>query len=170
MKKVLSVLVSVLIVWAVLPLTASAIATPLEGGSTMASAAEIPDFGVEYVSSLDKAGEVDWFKFTAIEDTHYTIVFENYNIYTVTPTFDAENDLLNLYLVNMYYKELGRLTVRRGAMESIRLHLEPSTDCYLKIARSHGYTGNYAFSITPDVPAAYTLTYNANGGIGAPAS
>ena len=138
MKKAICILFSVLMALSVLSMTASAVATPLEAGSSMASAALIPNFGVDYVSSLSKGGEVDWFKFTTLaEDAYYTVGVRNNNC----------GSWLDYHLYDVNMKQLAWNGIADNSSKSSNLKLEVNTVYYLRIIHESKGIGNYEISV-----------------------
>ena len=147
MKRTLSLLLALVLALSVCGVSAFAVATPLTGGSSKAAATNIPNYGVDYVSSLDTAGEVDWFKFTTLsEDAYYYISLKNYDLYTSGGDYWA----LNLYFYDTYSQELGHFSVSKNSSSSINLRLETNTIYYIQVLMGNGErnsTGNYQLNV-----------------------
>lgn len=143
-SKVISIFMAAVLALSVFAVSTSAIATELTAGNTKETATKIPSFGTEYVSSLSKAGEQDWFKFTTLsEAAYYTIAQENYSIYT-TGSGDYG---LNMYIYDTYNKQVAYVS-NTG---STNIKLETNTTYYIKVVlgryRSDS-TGNYEVAIS----------------------
>ncbi|MBQ3497744.1 MAG: bacterial Ig-like domain-containing protein [Clostridia bacterium] len=144
-SKLLSLLLAVVMMLSAFAVNSFAVATELAAGSSKETATNIPQYGVEYVSTLNKAGEVDWFKFTTLEeDAYYTFYLQNYNIYE-NPS--GEKWCLNLYLFDVYSKQL----IRIESTSNTNIKLEKNTTYYIRVnmgSSVNDSTGNYAFKIT----------------------
>lgn len=144
--KLTALVLALLTIFSVFSVSGFAAATELEAGSSKETATNVPEFGVEYVSSLSKAGEVDWFKFTTLsEDAYYTFILKNYSM----PYYDygeVGNSSIapNIYIYDTYLKQLTY-----SYNNSTRnLKLEPDTVYYIKILNGDGNsTGNYSVMI-----------------------
>lgn len=143
-SKIISLLMAAVIALSVFAVSASAVATELAAGSTKATATKIPSFGTEYVSSLSKAGEQDWFKFTTLsDDAYYTIALENYNINSGSNSTQQ----VNLFVYDTYLKEISFLS----DTSSTNIKLEKNTTYYIKVTMGYNrpeYTGNYEILLT----------------------
>ncbi|MBQ7957730.1 MAG: hypothetical protein IJ279_06800 [Clostridia bacterium] len=143
-SKIISLLMAAVIALSVFAVSASAVATELAAGSTRATATKIPSFGTEYVSSLSKAGEQDWFKFTTLsDDAYYTIALENYNINSGSNSTQQ----VNLFVYDTYLKEISFLS----DTSSTNIKLEKNTTYYIKVTMGYNrpeYTGNYEILLT----------------------
>ena len=138
MLKVSSAVLSLIIAVTALSFSVSALATEITAGSSKATAKNIPQYGVEYVSSLSKANEIDWFKFTTVsDDAYYFINLENYSLPSGGVYYSP-----NLYLYDEYMRELAHIN---NTSETC-IKLENNTTYYIKILmgihESDG-TGNY---------------------------
>ncbi len=147
-SKIISVFMVAIMTLSIFAVSASAVATPLVAGNTKETATTIPNYGVEYTSELSKAGEQDWFKFTTLsQDAYYTIALENYNI-SELDTSSSDIYSLNLYIYDMYNKEIAHL-LRRTNYANIKL--EKNTTYYIKVAMGSYMTestGNYEVCVT----------------------
>ena len=164
MKKLLSLMLAMLLTASVCAVSVHGIATPLTGGNSQSSAALIPSFGVDYVSSLDTAGEVDWFKFKTIDtDAYYDIRFENYSLGTGWNSSWSPN--VHLFDANMKPIDWGA----NGTVE-FNKKLEKNTTYFIKIymgSNATESTGNYQITVSyktdqiPDVKEqAYEISLN----------
>ena len=144
LSKVISIFMAAVIALSAFAVSASAVATPLTAGSTKETATNIPSFDTEYTSTLSKAGEQDWFKFTMLsEDAYYTISLENYNLHNGS----GENFSLNLYVYDTYNKQI----VNIQGTSSANIQLEKSTIYYIRVNMGEfvrDSTGNYAVLIS----------------------
>lgn len=145
--KVISMILVVVSVFSIFAINASAVATPLDAGSTKATATNIPEFGTEYVSELSVDGEEDWFKFTTLpDDAYYTYTFKNYNMYG----YDLGEVGNSTYSPNIYLYDTYLQQIICSYNSSTRnLKLEPNTVYYIKV-KHEGYkmkTGNYSITL-----------------------
>ena len=145
--KVISMILVVVSVFSIFSINASAVATPLDAGSTKATATNIPEFGTEYVSELSVDGEEDWFKFTTLpDDAYYTYTFKNYNMYG----YDLGEVGNSTYSPNIYLYDTYLQQIICSYNSSTRnLKLEPNTVYYIKV-KHEGYkmkTGNYSITL-----------------------
>lgn len=98
--------------------------------------------------------------------------------YTFTPTtsgdytFESTGSLdTKVYVYNSSWTELGYND--DGGTDSnfkLKINLTSGTKYYIKVRAYSSKVGSTSFSVTKEAPATYTLTYNANGGSGAPSS
>ncbi len=136
--------------FSVFAVNSSAVATELPAGSSKATATNIPKYDVEYVSELNKAKEVDWFKFTTLsEDAYYTITLKNYNI----PVGGA--GVGDWHLKMFVYDEHNQEVVYNNSYynPSANIKLEKNTTYYVKVVMGssrNDSTGNCKFSINTD--------------------
>ena len=142
-SKALSFILVLIMTTSCMAVNGYAVATPLEAGSSMETAVNIPEYGVEYVSSLSTTGEVDWFKFTTkSEDAYYFFKFKNYNIEagwndTQTP---------NAYI----YDQNSQLIYSGSNNFTSSIKLENSVTYYVKVCMGYNRpenTGNYEISL-----------------------
>ncbi len=144
-SKLLSLLLAVVMMLSAFAVNSFAVATELEAGSSKNTATNIPQYGVEYVSTLSKAGETDWFKFTTLgDDAYYTFYLQNYSIYE-NPS--GERWCLNLYLFDVYSKQILRIE----STSNINVKLEKNTTYYIRVnmgSSVNNSTGNYAIKIS----------------------
>ena len=147
LKKILSVILAVCSVFLMVSVSALAATTDIEAGNSMSKATKIPSYGVDYVSSLSKAGEQDWFKFTTkSNEAFYTISFKNYNI----PTGGFLEEQLFLYLYDKNEQELTSGFCGKGDSWSISIKLEENTTYYILIKMGPWVTentGNYQLTL-----------------------
>ncbi|MBR6619595.1 MAG: bacterial Ig-like domain-containing protein [Clostridia bacterium] len=130
----------------------SALATEITAGNTKETATNIPQYGIDYVSSLSKAEEVDWFKFTTLsEDAFYNVYFENYNLAN-TDSWSVNSDYSpHLYLYDENMKQLEWCYTGGDRTGSFNLKLESSTEYYIKILmgkEKKDSIGNYQITIS----------------------
>lgn len=142
-KKIIALMLAVISVISAFSINGSAAAMPLEAGNSMETAAEIPEYGVEYVSSLSVAKEVDWFKFTTgSEDAYYSIKLVNYSLPSGSNGYWSPN----IFLYDEYMQNLGS-----GSNNvTINLKLENNCTYYVKIIMGKNATngvGNYEISL-----------------------
>ncbi len=142
--------IAILATVAVIP--GSALATEITAGNTKETATNIPQYGVDYVSSLSKAEEVDWFKFTTLsEDAFYNVYFENYNLAN-TDSWSVNSDYSpHLYLYDENMKQLEWCYTGGDRTGSFNLKLESSTEYYIKILmgkEKKDSIGNYQITIS----------------------
>ena len=146
-SKVISIFMAAVLALSVFAVSASALPTELTAGNTKETATKIPSFGTEYVSTLSKAGETDWFKFTTLsEDAYYTIALENYDISEYS---NYDTSCLNLYVYDIYNKQLART----WKTSNTNVTLEKNVTYYIKVAMGSSKqdsTGNYGFSVNCD--------------------
>jgi len=140
-SKLLSLLLAVVMMLSAFAVNSFAVATELAAGSSKETATNIPQYGVEYVSTLGKAGEEDWFKFTTLsDDAYYTIKLKNYDI--------SEGGYLDSYYLHLYiYDELNQEIACIGSSASSNIKLENNTTYYVKVLMGSSKkesTGNYA--------------------------
>ena len=141
--KIVSFFMVVVIISSFCAVSASAVATPLDAGSSKDKAANIPSFGTEYVSELSKVGEIDWFKFTTLsEDAYYTVSFKLYSL----PTGSSYNYGPNFTLYDMYLQEID--TDYRST--SFNYKLEPNCTYYIKINGAKNYNGTGTYEVKVD--------------------
>ena len=153
--RVLAIALSVLMMLSSFSISGFAVATELEAGNSKQTATLIPEYGVEYVSSLDTAGEKDWFKFTTLPDgAYYTVTLKNYNM----PYYDygeIGNSSLapNIYIYDTYLQQI--VCAYNNSTRNFKL--EPNTVYYIKIENGdRESTGNYSvkvdfrYDITPN--------------------
>ncbi|MBP3330641.1 MAG: bacterial Ig-like domain-containing protein [Clostridia bacterium] len=144
-SKVISIFMAAVLALSVFAVSASALPTELTAGNTKETATKIPSFGTEYVSTLSKAGETDWFKFTTLsEDAYYTIALENYDISEYS---NYDTSCLNLYVYDIYNKQV----VHIHSTSATNVKLERNTTYYIKVAMGSSKqdsTGNYEVLIT----------------------
>ena len=148
--KIIAFVLALIIAASAFSVSGFAIAEELPAGSSKEKAANIPEFGVDYVSSLDKAGEVDWVKFTTLsEDAYYHFYFENYSLANTGSNWDVQSPNLYLYDANM--KVLKHSYTGNDKNDSFSLKLENNTEYYLKVLmgdRASDSTGNYQITIS----------------------
>lgn len=146
MKKAMCILFALLMTFSVCGISASAVATPITGGSSMSNATIIPNYDVDYVSSLDAAGEEDWFKFTTLpDDAYYFINSKNYNI---SNNGIGSSVALHVHLYDVNGQEI--ITSWGDATKSFSMNkkLEPNTVYYLRAFHANRATGNYQIGIS----------------------
>ncbi len=147
-SKLLSLALVVIMAFSVFAVNSSAVATELPAGSSKATATNIPKYDVEYVSTLSKAKEVDWFKFTTLsEDAYYTITLKNYNI----PVGGA--GVGNWYLEMFVYDEHNQEVIHNNSYYTpyTNIKLEKNTTYYVKVfmgSSKDESTGNYAMILS----------------------
>ncbi len=148
LKKNLGIIVILCIVMQSVFVYASAVATPLTAGNSKETAANIPQYGVEYVSTLSFANEKDWFKFTTLnDDAYYNISLINYSCPTGGNGTWALN--WNLFDTNMQNLSTGSNDNNREVV--FNLKLEKNTTYYLQAFMGRNATdgiGNYRILIT----------------------
>ncbi len=146
-SKIFSFILAGIMLTSVFGINGSAIATQLDAGNSMATATKIPEFATEYVSTLSKSDEADWFKFTTLsQDAYYNFSFKNYNIPN-GHKYDTDVHLF-LYDVNMQICEETEAAINASA--SFNLKLENSVTYYLKVCNgipTDINTGNYEIKI-----------------------
>lgn len=151
-NKFLSILLAVCIVLTTFAISASAATVDINAGSSLNTATNIPSYGVDYASSLSKAGEQDWYKFTTkSNEAYYTLSLKNYNI----PASDNSPEYslkIDLYDKNMQH--LGHNFSGTNNTSSINIKLETSTTYYIVIK-----IGAYAYD-RPENIGNYQLTVN----------
>ena len=115
-------------------------------------------------------------------NTSYTasINFDDKEVYyTFTPsssgtyTFESTGSLdSKIYVYNSSETELGNddNDSDEGKNFKLSLSLSSGTKYYIKITAFGSNTGSTSFKVTKDVPLTYTVSYNANGGSGAPSA
>lgn len=146
--KTISVLLTIAILATVAVIPSSALATEITAGNSKEKATNIPQYGVDYVSSLSKAEEVDWFKFTTLsEDAYYEIRLVNYNLNSDwNATWSP-----NIFLYNTYMQELGSGFTYYENDVIINLKLENNTTYFFKVymgSNAKDSTGNYQISVS----------------------
>lgn len=143
-SKLLSLLLATVMMFSAFAVNSFAVATELAAGSSKSTATNVPQYGVEYVSTLSATGETDWFKFmTTSYDAYYTINFTNYNIQSGWNNTQQPC----IYLYDTYGKELAFY----GDTNSINIKLETNTTYYILVKMGSNrpeYTGNYSIKIT----------------------
>lgn len=143
-SKTLALMLVFLTAISALSISGYAVATPLEAGDSMENAANIPEFDVEYVSTLSEAGEVDWFKFTTDnEDAYYELSFVNYSI---DVSYGSDSYLPNINLCDVNNQVLSNF-LNDG---EVSVKLENNTTYFVKIYmnyRGYNSTGNYQISV-----------------------
>lgn len=79
--KFFSLLLALIIAMSAFSISGFAVATELEAGNSKETAANIPEFGVEYVSELKTPSEWNWFKFTTKQErAFYYVSFKLYSL------------------------------------------------------------------------------------------
>ena len=151
-SKIISVLLTIAILATIAVIPGSALATEITAGNTKETATNIPQYGIDYVSSLSKAEEVDWFKFTTLsEDAFYNVYFENYNLAN-TDSWSVNSDYSpHLYLYDENMKQLEWCYTGGDRTGSFNLKLESSTEYYIKILmgkEKKDSIGNYQITIS----------------------
>ncbi|MBQ7956820.1 MAG: hypothetical protein IJ279_02190 [Clostridia bacterium] len=145
-SKVISIFMAAVLALSVFAVSTSAIATELTAGNTKETATNIPSFGTEYTSTLSKAGEQDWFKFTTLsEDAYYTIALENYNI----PGHGVGEFGATLYVYDEYNKQIVYNNSQNRPNSTVQL--EKNMTYYIKVVAASGNptsTGNYEILIS----------------------
>ncbi len=109
-----------------------------------------------------------------------SVSFANQEVYyTFTPsssgdyTFESSGSLdSKIYLYSSPGTELGYDddSSENGNNFMLTESLTANSKYYIKIRAYDSYTGSTSFTITQETSATYTLSYNANGGSGAPSS
>lgn len=149
-SKILALILATIISVSAFSISGFAVATPLEAGDSMENAANIPKFGVDYVSTLSEAEEVDWFKFTTLEDdAYYHFYFENYSLNNTNTNWANESP--NLYLYDINKKELEHIFTYGDKKDSFSMKLENNTDYYIKVlmgSKAKNSTGNYQITLS----------------------
>ena len=144
--KFFSLLLAAVIAMSAFSISGFAVATELEAGNSQETAANIPEFGVEYVSSLSEAGEVDWFKFTTLpDDAYYSYTLKNYNMpYYNYGEVGNSSIAPNIFLFDEFLQQ-----VDFSYNNSYRnFKLEPNTEYYIKVLNGDkNSTGNYSVII-----------------------
>lgn len=130
----------------------NAVATPLEAGSSMSNAANIPAFGVDYVSTLSESEEVDWFKFTTLDkEAFYNFYFENYSLANTGTWNTIREDSPQIYLYDSNMRELKSAFTDGDKTAEFNLKLETSTVYYIKVfmgKNNKDSTGNYQITVS----------------------
>lgn len=149
-SKIISVLLTIAILATIAVIPGSALATEITAGNTKETATNIPQYSIDYVSSLSKAEEVDWFKFTTLsEDAYYHFYFENYSLANTGTNWATESPNLYLYDANM--KELEHSFTDSDYKDSFSLKLENDTVYYFKVLMGSKKTnsiGNYQITLS----------------------
>lgn len=142
-SKILSIFLAVCASLTMVAFPASAATTDIDAGSSLGTATNVPSYGVDYVSSLSKAKEEDWFKFTTkSNEAYYTLSLKNYNI----PTQIGYMELwIKLYDKNM--QSLGQTSCQMNKTCSLNIKLETSTTYYIVIKTGESNVGNYQFTV-----------------------
>lgn len=141
--KSVCVMLALVIAFSASAMSASALATQLEAGSSMATAANIPQFDTAYVSTLSKAEEVDWFKFTTVsDDAYYSVKLVNYSLPDGGPYYSPN---IFLYDANMQQIDSGHNNV------VLNNKLENNATYYIKVHMGQNEkkaTGNFEISVS----------------------
>ncbi|MDR1800864.1 MAG: InlB B-repeat-containing protein [Lachnospiraceae bacterium] len=110
--------------------------------------------------SLEIAGDIDMFKFTAP-------VTGTYSLFITNGTFDNTGKLYNSQEVQLAYDDDGNTYPNFR----ISYSLTAGSIYYLAVeSYNNNKTGDYSVNITVPAPVVYTVSYDANGGSGAPTS
>ncbi len=147
--KSVCIMLALVIAFSASAMSASALATQLEAGSSMATAANIPQFDTAYVSTLSKAEEVDWFKFTTVsDDAYYSVKLVNYSL----PGYDSGGQINGNYAPNIFLYDANMQQIDSGNNNvTLNKKLENNATYYVKILMG-GYktseTGNYEISVS----------------------
>lgn len=145
MKKTIALIIAFLIAVSSFAVSSFAVATELEAGNSMSSAVEIPQYDVNYVSSLSSTQEQDWFKFTTeSEDAYYKIEMINYSLPEGLHYY--QNALL--FLCDKNGKEIGSFYGSYGD-GSLSLKLENNTTYYIRVTHERiSEKGNYEITLS----------------------
>lgn len=146
--KTVSILLTIAIMTTFAVIPGSALATEITAGNTKETATNIPQYGVEYVSSLSKAEEVDWFKFNTLsEDAYYSVELKNYSL----PGYENSGEINGDYAPNIYLYDANMQVIDNGNNKVILNNkLENNAVYYIKIYMGHykdSSTGNYEISL-----------------------
>ena len=144
--KFFSLLLALIIAMSAFSISGFAVATELEAGNSKETAANIPEFGVEYVSSLSEAGEVDWFVFKTLpDDAYYSYTLKNYNM-PYHNYGEVGNDMIspNIFIYDASLKE-----VAYSYNNSYRnFKLDSNTEYFIKVLNGdRSSVGNYSIKI-----------------------
>ena len=153
--KTISVLLTIAILATVAVIPGSALATEITAGNSKETATNIPQYGVDYVSALSKAEEVDWFKFTTLsEDAFYDVYFENYSLAN-TGSWSVNSDYSpQLYLYDKNMKQLDWCFTGGDRTGSFNLKLENSTEYFIKVfmgKENKDSVGNYQITLSSKI-------------------
>ncbi|MBQ7100883.1 MAG: bacterial Ig-like domain-containing protein, partial [Clostridia bacterium] len=123
-------------------------ATEITAGNSKETATNIPQYGVEYVSSLSEAKEVDWFKFTTLSsDAYYSVKLKNYSL----PGYDNSGQISAYCAPNIYLYDANMQVIDKGNNNIVLNHkLENNAVYYIKFymgSSEDTSTGNYEISI-----------------------
>lgn len=151
--RILSSVLSLVLILSTFSLNGLAVATELQGGDSISAATDIPSFGTEYISTLSSSSEEDWFKFTTkSQDAYYRIEVENYSLPEGLHYY--QNPRLSLYDVNQ--KEIGYCACSYGD-GFLSYKLENNTTYYIQVthervseAGNYELTVSYTLDIAPD--------------------
>ncbi len=148
-SKIISVLLTFIVLATVTSVPSSALATEITAGNTKETATIIPQYGVEYVSSLSKAKEIDWFKFTTVSnDAYYSVKLKNYNL----AGYNYEDEYIGQYTPNIYVYDANMQIIAYGSNNvTLNKKLENNTTYYIKIYMGEyveSSTGNYEISVS----------------------
>lgn len=150
-KRILSLLLVALLTFSGFAISANAATTTITGGNSIDTATNIPGFSTQYISSLDTAGEKDWFKFTTLtDDAYYTISLTNDTIaaegkdWNVQYTFHA-------ILFDSEGKQISVIKAGYSCTESVSIKLNRYEIYYLEMktgSYAANCTGTYEFNIS----------------------
>ena len=145
--KIIALMLAVLTVFSAFSISGFAVATELDAGNSMSSAVKIPQFGVNYVSSLSSPEEEDWFKFTTeSQDAYYKIEMINYSLPEGLHYFQNAQ----LLLCDKFGKEAGSFYGSFGD-GYLSLKLENNTSYYIRVSHEQvNEKGNYEITVSVD--------------------
>lgn len=158
-KKMLVIVLALFVFVQVFCLNSYAVATEINAGSSMAEAVDIPEFGVDYVSSLASTDEEDWFKFTTkSQDAYYKIEMINYSL----PEGLHYYQNAFVFVCDASGGEVGSFYGSYGD-GFVSLKLENNTTYYIRVTHERIYEiGNYELSVDVDYDIAPNEIENAN--------
>ncbi len=114
--------------------------------------------GTAYNTDIDFAGQARYYTFTPSSSGDY--IFES------TGSLDAKISICNTSGTELDSDDDGG----SDRNFSLTINLTAGTKYYVKVYAYSTKTGSTSFTVKKDTPVTYTLTYNANGGSGAPLS
>lgn len=147
LSKILALMLAMITAISAFSLSGYAVATPLEAGSSMETAANVPEYGVAYVSEISVPSESNWFKFTTVSDAAY---------YTVSMTlYSLPGDPYgpHIYLYDANLKQIDDLLCVSSAITNKKL--ETNSTYYIKVCNrpdngryDEGDVGNYEIKVS----------------------
>lgn len=145
--KIIALLLAISTVISIFTIGGFAVATELDAGGSMGMATNVPQFGVNYVSSLSSPEEEDWFKFTTkSQDAYYKVEMINYSLPEGLHYFQNAY----LFLCDKNGKEIGAFHGSYGD-GSLSLKLENNTTYYIRVTHEQvSEKGNYEITVSVD--------------------